>query len=104
MDINLQAGRATFEESKDLTVGLEEEFAILEAGTLDLAPRYAELRSAADADPLLADAVAGELISSEIEIRSGRGENLAAAIQAQRARRLALFALAQEHGIRLGAT
>ncbi len=104
MDINLQAGRATFEESKDLTVGLEEEFAILEPGTLDLAPRYAELRSAADADPLLADAVAGELISSEIEIRSGRGENLASAIQAQRARRLALFALAQEHGMRLGAT
>jgi carboxylate-amine ligase len=104
MDIDRQAARATFEESKDFTVGLEEEFAILDPGTLDLAPHYQELRRGAEADPLLADAVAGELISSEIEIRSGRAENLAAAIEAQRARRLALFALAREHGVMLGAT
>ncbi|MGO9753187.1 MAG: YbdK family carboxylate-amine ligase [Solirubrobacteraceae bacterium] len=104
MDIDLQAARATFEASKDFTVGLEEEFAILDAETLDLAPRFPELRTLADADPLLADSVAGELISSEIEIRSGRGETLAAAIEAQRARRLALFALAHERGTMLGAT
>ncbi len=104
MDIDVQAARASFEASKDLTVGLEEEFAIVDPRTLDLAPRFEELRGAADADPLLADAVAGELISSEIEIRSGRGETLAAAIEAQRARRLALFALAREHGVLLGAT
>ncbi len=104
MDIDLNAARATFEQSRDFTVGLEEEFAILDPVTLDLLPRYSEMRSAADADPLLAEAIAGELISSEIEIRSGRGETLHAAIEAQRARRLALFALAREHGVGLGAT
>ena len=36
---------------------------------------YTELRALTDADPVLADAVAGELIESEIEIRSGRCEN-----------------------------
>ena len=53
---------------------------------------------------MLCDSVAGELIASEIEIRSGRGEDLAAAIAAQRDRRRRLFALAQERGIALGAT
>ncbi len=104
MDIDLRAARATFEQSKDFTVGLEEEFAILDPETLTLAPRFGELRSAADADPRLADSVAGELISSEIEIRSGRGETLSDAVEAQRARRRALFVLARERGIALGAT
>ena len=53
---------------------------------------------------MLAESIAGELISSEIEIRSGRGEDLAAAIAAQRDRRRRLFALAAEHGVALGAT
>jgi len=55
-------------------------------------------------DPILADSIAGELISSEIEIRSGRGEDLADARAAQSQRRRRLFALASEHGIALGAT
>ncbi len=104
MDIDLQAARATFEQSKDFTVGLEEEFAILDPETLTLAQRFAELRAAADADALLVDSVAGELIASEIEIRSGRGETFADAVDAQRARRRALFALAREQGAALGAT
>ena len=56
------------------------------------------------ADPVLADSVAGELISSEIEIRSGRGDDLAAATAAQRERRRRLFALAADRGLALGAT
>ncbi len=48
--------------------------------------------------------IAGELISSEIEIRSGRGEDLAAATAAQREHRRRLFALAADHGVALGAT
>ncbi len=104
MDIDLQAAHATFEQSKDFTVGLEEEFGILDPETLTLAQRFVELRRAADADARLADSVAGELISSEIEIRSGRGETLADAVDAQRTRRRALFALAREQGAALGAT
>ena len=98
------SARAAFEASTDFTVGIEEEFALLDAGDLGLTARFDELRDAAADDPVLCDSVAGELIASEIEIRSGRGEDLAAAIAAQRARRRRLFALAQQRGIALGAT
>ncbi len=104
MDLDLDTARAAFEDSTDFTVGIEEEFAILDGTDLGLVGRYEELRRAAMADPVLADSVAGELISSEIEIRSGRGEDLAAATAAQRERRRRLFALAAERGLALGAT
>ncbi len=52
----------------------------------------------------LAEAIAGELISSEIEIRSGRGENYAAALALQQEVRRRLFALAAAHNVMLGAT
>jgi carboxylate-amine ligase len=55
-------------------------------------------------DPVLADSITSELISSEIEIRSGRGEDLKAAILAQRDRRRRLFSLAADHGVALAAT
>jgi glutamate---cysteine ligase / carboxylate-amine ligase len=96
--------REVFEASKDFTVGLEEEFAILDPRTLALDQRFEELRSAAQDDPVLADSVAGELIKSEIEIRSGRGENFADAVARQRDARSRLFALAARHDALLGAT
>jgi carboxylate-amine ligase len=102
--IHLDTARAGFESSVDFTVGLEEEFAILDPSTLDLAQRFEVLREAADSDPRLADAVAGELISSEIEIRSGRAETFQAALTAQRERRRALFALARSRDLALGAS
>jgi carboxylate-amine ligase len=104
VDLDLDTARAAFDGSTDFSVGLEEEFALLEPSSLDLAPRFEELRVGADADPVLADSVAGELISSEVEIRSGRGEDLAAACAAQIERRRRLFALAAECGMALGAT
>jgi glutamate---cysteine ligase / carboxylate-amine ligase len=104
MDFDLDTARAAFEQSTDFTVGLEEEFAVLDPATLELVPRFEELRDAAVGDPVLADSIAGELISSEIEIRSGRGEDLAAATIAQRDRRRRLFALADARGIALGST
>ena len=104
MDIDLDSARATFDASTDLTVGLEEEFALLDPAELGLVPRFEDVRAAAEADPVLAAAVAGELISSEIEIRSGRGQDLAAATTAQRDLRRRLFAVAAEQGVALGAT
>ncbi len=104
MDLDLDTARAAFEASTDFTVGIEEEFAILDGTDLGLVGRFEELRNAAEADPVLTDSVAGELISSEIEIRSGRGEDLAAATAAQRQRRRRLFALAGARGLALGAT
>jgi carboxylate-amine ligase len=97
------SARAAFDTSTDFTVGLEEEFALLDDG-LGLTSRFEQLRDAASADPVLAESISGELISSEIEIRSGRGEDLAAATLAQRDRRRRLFALAASHGVALGAT
>jgi len=70
--MDLDRAEETFAKSADLTVGVEEEFSILDPRTLELIPRFEQLRDAAREDPLLRDAVAGELISSEIEIISGR--------------------------------
>jgi glutamate---cysteine ligase / carboxylate-amine ligase len=96
--------REVFEASTDFTVGLEEEFAILDPRTLSLDHRFEELRDLAQDDPVLADSVAGELIRSEIEIRSGRGDTFADAVSKQREARLRLFALAARNDALLGAT
>ncbi|HSC03343.1 MAG TPA: YbdK family carboxylate-amine ligase [Solirubrobacteraceae bacterium] len=102
--LDLDSAYAAFEESTDFTIGLEEEFALLDPSSLGLVPRFEELRDAAQADPVLAHSIAGELISSEIEIRSGRCSDLASAFVAQRDRRHRLFGLAAEQGIALAAT
>ena len=105
MTLDLERAAEAFAASIDWTVGLEEEFAVLDAETLGLVPRFEELRDAAAAeDPVLSEAIAGELISSEIEIRSGRGEDFADALSRQRDLRQRLFALAGGRGVALGAT
>jgi carboxylate-amine ligase len=102
--IDLDRAAETFAEVSDFTVGVEEEFSILDPETLDLAPRFEELRSLAEGDPILSEGVAGELIRSEIEIISGIGANLHDALARQRERRGRLFALAGAQGAALGAT
>ena len=104
MPIDLAAAREAFEASTDLTVGIEEEIALLDPETLELTGRFEELQAAGMDDPVLADAISGELIASEIEIRSGRGEDLADAQAKQRDVRRRLFALAERHGVLLGTT
>jgi carboxylate-amine ligase len=102
--IDVAAARETFEASADLTVGIEEEFALIDPRTLELVPRFERLREAAQGDPVLAEAVAGELISSEIEIRSGAGRDLAEARARQQERRRRLFGLAAAQGVALAST
>jgi carboxylate-amine ligase len=105
MPIDLDKTEEIFASATDLTVGLEEEFALLDPPTLDLVPRFEELRDAAAAqDTALFEGITGELISSEIEIVSGRGEDLHDAVSRQRDRRRRLFALAAERGVALGST
>ncbi len=104
MELDLDTARAIFDASTDFTVGLEEEFALLDPDGLGLIQAFDQLSGAAGGDPTLARSISGELISSEIEIRSGRGEDLAAARLAQADRRRRLFGLAAEQGIELGAT
>lgn len=104
MSLDMVKAHEAFEDSTDFTVGLEEEFQVLDAQSLELTPKFDQLKAAAASDPELATSVAGELISSEIEIRSGRGENFAHAIALQESVRAKLFALAEREGVRLGAT
>jgi carboxylate-amine ligase len=101
--LDLDAVRETFEASTDFTIGIEEEFAIVDPAILDLEHRFEELQAACLRDPELAPAVKGELIDTEIEIRSGRGETFADAADRQRARRARLFAVADEMGLALAA-
>lgn len=103
MSLDLDLVRERFETSTDFTVGLEEEFAILDPATLELAHRYEDLYAACQRDDLLADSAAGELIASEIEIRSGRSATFAEAVARQRQRRARLFELARGMGLALGA-
>jgi carboxylate-amine ligase len=102
--LDLDRAVERFAEGPDFTVGVEEEFSILDPHTLELLPRFEELRDAAQADRLLAEGITGELISSEIEIISGVGADLHDALARQRERRKRLFALAGAHGVALGAT
>jgi len=104
VEFDLDTARAAFDASTDFTVGLEEEFALVDPVGLGLVQRFEELRDAAASDPVLAASISGELISSEIEIRSGRGEDLTCATAAQRDHRRRLFATATQLDIALGAT
>ncbi len=105
MTLDLDLAAETFADATDNTVGIEEEFSILDPRTLDLAPRFEQLRDvAAERDPLLREHITGELISSEIEIISGVGGDLQHALARQRDQRRRLFALAGAEGAALGAT
>jgi glutamate---cysteine ligase / carboxylate-amine ligase len=102
--LDLDRAAETFAAAADLTVGVEEEFSILHPQTLDMEPRFEELRAAAESDTVLHEGITGELISSEIEIISGAGADLHDALTRQRERRKRLFALAATHRATLGAT
>jgi glutamate---cysteine ligase / carboxylate-amine ligase len=103
-NLDLEVVRERFESSTDFTIGIEEEFAIVDPETLELRNAFEDLYAACQDDELLAESAAGELIASEIEIRSGRGESFADAVARQRRHRARLFALAEGMGLALAAT
>jgi glutamate---cysteine ligase / carboxylate-amine ligase len=102
--LDLERARAAFEESRDFTIGLEEEFAIVDPQRLELEQRFEDLFAACESDELLADSAKGELIASEIEIRSGRAASFGEAVERQRSHRGRLFAIAERMGLGLAAT
>jgi carboxylate-amine ligase len=102
--LDLDRVRELFESSTDFTIGLEEEFAIVDPSTLELQHRFEDLFALCQQDELLADSAAGELIDTEIEIRSGRCESFSAAIERQSEHRARLFRLAEREGLALAAT
>jgi glutamate---cysteine ligase / carboxylate-amine ligase len=103
LSLDLDLARERFESSTDFTVGLEEEFAIVDPATLELEHRFEDVYAACQKDEVLAGSAAGELIAAEIEIRSGRAESFAAAMEAQRERRARLFELTAGMGLALAA-
>src|SRR4051812_49225032 len=102
--LDMARTREVFEASTDFTLAVEEEFQLLDPESLSLTQRYSSFKPLTEADPVLADAVAGELIESEIEIRSGRCESWAEAVSNQQEARNRLFRIAAENGLALGAT
>jgi glutamate---cysteine ligase / carboxylate-amine ligase len=99
----LAQSRAGFEAVPDFTLAVEEEFALLDPETLDLTSRFEELQAAAPGTPLEGHLV-GELIASEVEIRTGRCDSFAEAAALLGERRDQLSALADPLGIGLAAT
>lgn len=103
MSLDLDLARERFETSTDFTIGLEEEFAIVDPGTLELEHRFEDVYAACQRDDVLGPSAAGELIAAEIEIRSGRAESFGEAVARQRERRSLLFELVEGMGLGLGA-
>jgi len=95
--------RASFDAGTDLTVAVEEEFALLDLDSLELTDRFEELYGAA-IETDLAPNVVGELIASEIEVRTGRCESFGEAAIAMAERRAQLHSVARELQIGLGGT
>jgi carboxylate-amine ligase len=99
----LAAARASFEDGDDFTVGVEEEFAILDREQLNMTAGFERFDAAAKVGPL-AGMVAGELIRSEVEVRTGRCESFPEAAETMARRRLDLLDLADRLGFALSAT
>jgi glutamate---cysteine ligase / carboxylate-amine ligase len=99
----IELAREQFENGTDFTVAVEEEFAVLDPATLSLTNRFEALQAAAKDTPLEPHLV-GELIASEVEIRTGRCSNFEEAAQLLGERRSQLHDLAEPLGIALAAT
>jgi carboxylate-amine ligase len=99
----IQQAREAFEAGTDLTVAVEEEFALLDPATLSLVNRFEELKASAAGAPV-EEHLVGELIASEVEVRTGRCEIFAEASERMGERRAQLGALAGALGVGLGAT
>ncbi len=102
-DEQIALAREQFENATDFTIAVEEEFAILDPQTLDLRSRFEDVQAAARGTPLEAHLV-GELIASEVEIRTGRCETFADVAATMAERRAQLRALVEPMGVLLGAT
>ena len=102
-DEQLRFAREQFEQAGDFSVAVEEEFAVLDPETLSLTNRFEELQAAAKDTPL-EEHLVGELIASEVEIRTGRSSDFEEAASLLGQRRQQLFELADGLGIALAAT
>src|SRR6266566_751417 len=101
-DEQIRSAREAYENGTDFTLAVEEEFAVLDPETLSLVNRFEELQAAAQGTAL-EEHLVGELIASEVEVRTGRCENFAEAAAKVGERRAQLDELAGGLGIALAA-
>ncbi len=99
----LRFAREQYEAARDFTLAVEEEFALLDAVTLSLVNCFEELQAAA-AGTELEEHLVGELIASEAEVRTGRSDTFAEAVELMGERRVQLAQLAGGFGLELGGT
>jgi carboxylate-amine ligase len=102
-DEQVRSAFEAYENGRDFTVAVEEEFAIIDRETLELTNRFEDLQVAAQGTPL-AEHLVGELIASEVEVRTGRCESFAEAAARMAERRMQLHELAQSHELALAST
>jgi carboxylate-amine ligase len=102
-DEQIRSAREAFEEGHDFTVAVEEEFALLDPETLELTNRFEDLKGAA-AGTELDEHLVGELIASEIEVKTGRCTSFAQAAELMVTRREQLDELAGRFDVALACT
>jgi len=96
----LAASKASFESGPDLTLAVEEEFALIDPSSLGLVNRFEEVQQAARGTELEPHLV-GELIASEVEIRTGRCDTFAECAERLGERRAQLRSLVDPLGVGL---
>ena len=99
----LDDARERFDAAEDFTVSVEEEFALLDPESLDLVNRFEDVQ-AASRGTVLEPNLVGELIASEVEVKTGKQPSFAEVPAALAERRAELRALVEPLGLQLGAT
>jgi carboxylate-amine ligase len=99
----LATSRDAFEGGTDFTLAVEEEFALLDLEKLELTDRFEDVYAAASQTDL-APNIVGELIASEVEVRTGRCASFGEAAAAMRERRSQLHSVTRELQLALGGT
>jgi glutamate---cysteine ligase / carboxylate-amine ligase len=102
-DEQIRAAREAFESGQDFTIAVEEEFALLDPDTLELTNRFEEVKAGA-AGTELDEHLVGELIASEIEVKTGRCLEFGEAAERMARRREQLAELADQFGVALSST
>lgn len=98
-NFSTEQAAARFDSSEDLTIGIEEEFQILDPDSLELTNSFNEVYRIAH--PVLGPHVTGELIASEIEINTCKCDGLREAEADLVYKRQALAEVAGEVGVAL---
>jgi glutamate---cysteine ligase / carboxylate-amine ligase len=99
----IRFAREAFDSGQDFTIAVEEEFALLDSETLELTNRFEELKAAA-AGSELDEHLVGELIASEIEIKTGRCATFPEAAELMATRRVQLGELVDRFDVALAST